>query len=721
MNRINVRHTYFLILSVVLFCSIMLYVWVYSQIAYRHLLASFEQSSTQSEYAFRAEQDATEMSMLLIAIMVANDSKAQQLFLQGKRAVEAEGGGAGGPQAAKIRHELYEHLRVGRDILAHDFGFRQLHFHFGPGSLSFLRVHCPEKFGDRLDTVRYTIVAANAELKNTSGFETGRVVSGIRGVTPVFAVDDITGEKIHVGALEAGTSFANMLSVFHNNHPWLNAAVLLSHQHLQANLWPQFLNELIHDGQYHNGFLVDASSAPLIERFMQRYDFNQIIIPGHHLLRDGSLTYSVTTMVLRDFRGKNDPSVSAAGVIIIWKDVSTAMAEYRENIVKLAGYGILLFALVELLMFYGLRRITTSLQNELEHTRELEIANENARIIAEESSRVKTEFLTTIGHELRTPLNAIVGLGQLVSNSNLDNKQQDYVAKINHAAKRLLNIINEILLITEIEAHGTANWTGQKFNLFNLVQRVLSVFSQRVQERRVDLVVDHDDAIPTSLYGFPAQLENVLKQIIGNAIKFGHDGQIIISIKLLKVDADLATVKFSVDDNGIGISNVQQQMIFKPFAQVDSTKNRQYEGTGLGLTIAQKVCQQLGSTVVVNSELGRGAQFSFVLPFKIVDNPAPASLAMTDNQVTGSMNQPVDRNIITLTVLDQLLTNLEKPLLKMQPTLCKQVVVELKNQQYPPELKNEIEQLLTLVDNYRFAEAAEVLFTLKQLLNDGDV
>ncbi|MFK5926930.1 MAG: hypothetical protein QM483_09895, partial [Desulfuromusa sp.] len=163
--RMNVRLKIFLLLSLVLLGSIMLYVWVYSRMDHQRLMDEFKATANRVEIVFKNEQNATEMGMLQVATVIAHDQKVQQLFLLGKKAVELEGGGAGGELAAQVRQSLFEHVQQSQDVLAKQFGFRQLQFHFGPGSLSFLRVHRPEKFGDRMDKVRYTIVAANAEQK----------------------------------------------------------------------------------------------------------------------------------------------------------------------------------------------------------------------------------------------------------------------------------------------------------------------------------------------------------------------------------------------------------------------------------------------------------------------------------------------------------------------------------------------------------------------------
>ncbi len=708
----NLRTKTFLLLSAVLLCSIILYVWVYARMDHQRLMAELEQHSRQQEYSFQAELNSTEMRMLQIATFVAHDEKVQQLFLLGKKAVELEGGDGGGELAAQVRMSLYEHVQESQKALARQFGFRQLHFHLDPGSLSFLRVYHPKTFGDRLDDIRHMIVVTNAQQKSTMGFETGRVHSGIRGATPVYAFDGSTKKQVHVGTLEAGTSFANMLALLSTNRPWLNAAVLLSREHLQANVWPDLLVEK----QFINGFRIEGTTSSQIKEFLARDDFSTLLTsPGHYLFQDGGKHYSFTSFSLRDFRGETDPDQPDAGLVIIWQDVSTKIAAYYENIRHLIVYGILLFILIELLMFYGLKFMTSSLQRELKKTREHDLASEKARQVAEETSRLKTEFLSTVGHELRTPLNTIIGLGEILRKSGLDHRQQDFIAKIKISSKKLLNMINEILFIAEIDMRAKVDMSNEYYHLAPLVRGIKDKFAIKAKEQKVNFEIDLAADLPDQINGYPGQLEQILSQLVGNAIKFGHGEDAILSVKLLKQEGDMVTLEFTVTDQGIGISAEQQEQIFQSFYQGDGAKNRKYEGAGLGLTIAQKICRQLGGEISVESTLGQGSCFSFQLTYKVPANGS-ALVSMADTATPEDEKENVSvQDIGIISELVQLLQRLEDPLAKMQP--CRDIASKLKTRQWPEQLTADIEELTRLIDQYRFVEAREVVVRLKELIS----
>ena len=176
------------------------------------LISRFEKEAESQHATFHNSFKETVNNMLQIATFVANDPRIQQAFLSGKLAVESEGGGKGKEQAKIARNNLLTIVAPSWAEMTRQFKARQLHFHLGPGSTSFLRVHKPTKFGDNMDNVRYTIVDANKTLKATSGFETGRVYSGIRGVQPVFAFSSDKQRQVHVGAVESGISYHDLLN-----------------------------------------------------------------------------------------------------------------------------------------------------------------------------------------------------------------------------------------------------------------------------------------------------------------------------------------------------------------------------------------------------------------------------------------------------------------------------------------------------------------------------
>ncbi len=696
----------------------MSYVWVYARLDQQRLMAGLSQRAEQATFAFKAELDSTELRMLQIATVVAHDPKVQQLFLLGKKAVEMEGGGAGGNLSAQVRQALFDHVQEKQKVLAEEFGFRQLLFHLGPGSLSFLRVHRPEKFGDRLDKVRYTVVTANGEQKSTVGFETGRILSAIRGVIPVYAFDGSAKEKVHVGALDAGTSFASMLSLFHKNRPWLNAAVLLSREHLQTNIWPDFFDQMVKEHPFVKGFRIEGTTSSKIKAFLARNDFSKILTdPGHHLLQYGENLFSFTSFSLRDFHGETDPTQPDAGVVIIWRDVSTEIAAYHNNVRKLILYGLILFVLIELLMFYGLKLMTKGLQVELEQTRKHDAASENARLVAEESSRLKTEFLGNMSHELRTPMNAIMGLGQLLSDTPLDNRQQNFITKINHSSKKLLNLINEVLLIAEVDTQPAEALISESYSPTQLLNQSIEKFADQAKAKGVNLKVDFSAGVPSLVNGHPAQLEQILSQLLGNAIKFSQGGEVTLSLRRLDQSGDSVVLEYAVSDQGIGIPAEQQQQIFQSFYQVDGSKTRANGGTGLGLTIAQKICRQLGGNITVESALGQGSRFSFQLKYKTFAKDSEGSIAGINEVISAAKTEhDVVQVMGTISEIDQLLQRLDGPLAKMQPKLCQDIGDALKTKQWPDNVSADIEKLTNMIFNYRFSEAREVVVRLKKVI-----
>ena len=725
----NTHRKVFILLSIILLSLILLYAWLTIKVDYQRMLDTFKTSSKQQQVEFNAAQKSTEIQMLQIAIFVANDSKVQQLFLSGKKAVALEGGCGGGKLSAQIRTSLYEQVHLSREVLAKQFGFRQLQFHFGPGSLSFLRVHQPSKFGDRMDRVRYTIVVANAEKKNTMGFETGRVVSGIRGATPVYAKDKTSNKKIHVGTVEAGTSFASMLSLYHENRPWLNATVLLNYDHLKRNVWADFLAKMVKKNGIKKGFYVEGTTSPLIDYFLSRSEFTDILATsGQHLFYDYEKIYNITTFPLRDFLGKTDLLRPDAGTIVIWEDVSSQVEAYYNSVSKLIFYGFILFINIEAMLFFALKFMTQQLQKELDKTHEQELASEKARLIAEESSRLKTQFLNNISHELRTPLNAIMALGKLLGDSSLDLQQQGLIEKINISSTNLLKIIDEILLLSESESHQSENNKLTPFDPVKLLHKLRGYFIDSAKEQGVKLNLVVPDDLHILVNGYPVKIELILKQLLGNAIKFSTDGEITVSLVVINITDTGVILEFMVSDQGVGIPNDQLKLIFHPFQQVDGSKTRHYGGAGLGLSIARKLCQQMGGDIVVKSVIGEGSCFSFKLKLEVNTvnykdlDPVVADICIDTKKMSDGL-LPTE---ISDAEMIQLLDSLELSLAKMQPIPCKIIADKIKCTQCPSGSCDDVGRLIALIETYRFLDAQEVVVQLKQAIStpeyslDGD-
>lgn len=263
-------------------------------------------------------------------------------------------------------------------------------------------------------------------------------------------------------------------------------------------------------------------------------------------------------------------------------------------------------------------------------TREAEILQLNANLEAKVKQRtedltaalrIKSAFLANMSHEIRTPMNAILGMLHLTLQTELLPNQLNYITKANDAAKWLLGVINDILDYSKLES-GKISLEKTSFQLESIIQHLEDVTMPLLKGKPVILQFSVDSDMPT-LVGDQLRLGQILLNLTSNAIKFTESGTISVQIKLLNVAAEQATVQFSVIDTGIGISEEQQQYLFKPFTQADNSTTRQYGGTGLGLTISKELVEAMGGSISLESRLGIGSRFSFTVELGVATTTAP--------------------------------------------------------------------------------------------------
>lgn len=291
---------------------------------------------------------------------------------------------------------------------------------------------------------------------------------------------------------------------------------------------------------------------------------------------------------------------------------------FLSSLVIVSG---LLISWIFWLRVRNIKRVKELLESEvIRRTGELVSKNEElekARDVAESSAKAKTDFLAMMSHEIRTPMNGVVGLIELLQETQLDREQQNYLGIIRSSSDNLLQVINDILDFSKIDS-GMLELTPRKVDVGDVIEQCVELFATKVIEKNIELLCRVDPMLNGICEVDDIRLKQVVYNMLSNAIKFTDKGFVMAEVKVMHIDHASVGVRFSVTDTGIGIVREKQNKIFEAFTQVDSSNSRRYGGTGLGLTICDKLVRFMGGEILLDSTPGKGSRFEFTLhlPFE---------------------------------------------------------------------------------------------------------
>jgi signal transduction histidine kinase len=243
--------------------------------------------------------------------------------------------------------------------------------------------------------------------------------------------------------------------------------------------------------------------------------------------------------------------------------------------------------------------------------------SQRAREVAEESARMKEQFIASISHEMRTPMNAIYGMSNLLAQTNLDVEQRSYIDSVKQSSEILLGVINDILEISTLQ-NGKMDFECKDFDLTELMNNLINVMQYKKDEKIIDFILNIDPSVPQFLKGDKLRFNQILFNIVGNAVKFTDKGHVKIGVSMLDRNGENCRLKFTIQDSGIGIPAEKVDTIFETFTRI-RTKDRIFEGTGLGLAIVKNLVMQQEGKVWATSELGQGTTMHVEMPFVISD------------------------------------------------------------------------------------------------------
>lgn len=444
----------------------------------------------------------------------------------------------------------------------------------------------------------------------------------------------------------------------------------------RADTYQYYLINLQDHAKANDALIKSQYNNSLIEVTEQQHQFKALLSKGKKIIAGGAIliiifVFSAIRRASKSITAPLEEIKQQALALIDGQYEARIKVESNDEIGQLAvAFNHMTEAIAE--EIDGRKRAENTLkihqkvleQTIIERTRDFQVAKEQA----ESANKAKSNFLANMSHEIRTPMNGVIGMTHLALQTELDEKQKNYISKANNSAESLLGIINEILDFSKIES-GKIEMESVDFYLQDVIDDVLNLIGLEVNEKELQISVNIDRDVPRTLIGDPLRLNQVLNNLGNNAVKFTAKGGDVSIKVVVKEETDYGVkLQFSVQDSGIGITNKQLEKLFQPFTQADSSITREYGGTGLGLIISRKIVQMMDGDIWVESKPEVGSTFHFTVslkkqqddfpPIKLLDQKREINISEALACLNGSKVLLVEDNEINQELAVDLLNNI---------------------------------------------------------------